>query len=453
MPWGAAAPGPTRPSKTADRKTRPRRLAQSKRMKVILGIVLALALGFGIGWLVTSRQHAEQASQQTASESDWKTEKAYLEQALAEARKGRPEVRTLTKTVTNTVTNRLSAAELLERLIQLNPNAGEDSRNRILRRIVHHLELLADLGPDALPVIHDFLKQNKDVDYTSDIVNASGQRVSRSGAGSFAIRNLASTDFLVAPSLRLGLVDVLAQIGGEDAQGILAQILDSTGRGVEVAYIARVLQEEAPDKYKENALRAARELLANPPPVTSPNRLDENARAYLYQVLSMYGDSSYAEQAQGHLVSPEGAVDRQALSFVVATMKDKAVPALHAAYTNPQLTNQMERGVILNALLAFTGPNAQANGVFSQLVADESLPFAIRALTIQSLAGGTGRETPSDPKLIQARMDLLRDARGQLKDERLLRSIDDTTARLAQILNPPAPAPAPAPAPTTPPGQ
>jgi hypothetical protein len=410
-------------------------------MKVFLGILLAAALGFGCGWLVTSRRHAEQTSHQTATESDSQARIAYLEQALDDARKTRPEVKTQTRTVTSTVTNRQSPQEILDLLMRLNPNAGEDSRNRILRRIVYHLESLATLGEEAVPVIHEFLKQNKDVDYTADIVNASGQRLSRSGAGSFSIRNLATTDFLVAPSLRLGLVDVLSQIGSETAQGILAQILDTTGRGVEVAYIARVLQDQVPDKFRENALRAARDLLANPPSVTSPNRLDDNARAYLYQVLSMYNDTSYAEQAKGHLITAEGAVDRQAVSFLTATLKEQAVPSLHAAYSDPRMTNQTERGLILSAILGFAGTSSQANTVFGQMIADEAVPAGIRSMTIQGLAGGTGRDLPTDPKQIQGRIDLLREIRGQTRDERLLRSVDETTTKLQQMLTPPTATP------------
>jgi len=410
-------------------------------MKVVLALLLAVALGFGAGWLMHTRLHVQQISRMTVSESDLQNKNAYLEQSLAEARKGHPEVRMQTNNIINTVTNRLAPTEIIEKLTQLNPNGGDESRNRILRRIVFHLEMLAELGPAAIPAIHDFLGQNKDVDYTTDIVNASGQRVSRTGSGSFSIRNIASTDFLVAPSLRLGLVDVLAQVGGEEAQTILAQVLDSTGRGVEVAYIARLLQDEAPDKYKENALRAARDLLANPPPITSPNRLDENARAYLYQVLAMYKDASFSEQAQKQIVTADGSIDRQAVSFLTSTLQDKAVPALYAAYTDQRLTNQIERGTLLNAILNFTGPSGQANGVFGQLVADDSLPVGIRALAIQGLAGGSSKEVPSDPQLVQARIDVLRDVRGRLKDERILRTIDDTTAKLQAILTPPPPAP------------
>jgi hypothetical protein len=406
-------------------------------MKVVLAILVAAVLGFGAGWLVTSRRHAEQVSLKAASQSDWAAERAYLEQALADARKGRPEVHKFTNTVVSTITNRLAPQDILEQLMHLNPNAGEESRNRILRRIVYHLETLATLGGEALPVIHDFLKQNKDVDYTGDIVNASGQRLSRTGAGSFSIRTVATTDFLVAPSLRLGLVDVLAQIGGEESQSILAQVLDTTGRGVEVAYIARVLQEEVPDKYKENALRAARDLLANPPAVSSPNRLDDNARAYLYQVLTMYHDTAYAEQAKSRILSPEGSVDRQAVSFLTTTLKEQSVPSLHAAYSDPRMTNQTERGLILSAILGFAGTSGQANGVFNQMVVDAAVPTGIRSMTIQGLAGGSGRDVPTDPKQIQGRLELLREIRGQLTDERLLRSVDETTAKLQLMLAPP----------------
>ena len=89
---------------------------------------------------------------------------------------------------------------------------------------------------------------------------------------------------------------------------------------------------------------------------------------------------------------------------------------------------------MLNALLSFTGPSSQANGVFNQLIGDDSVPSGVRAMTIQGLAGGPSKEPPSDPKVIQARMEVLREARGRLKDERLLRVIDETTAQLQALL-------------------
>ncbi len=407
------------------------RLAVHWFMKTVLAVLLAAAIGFGTGWFLLSGKQQEKANRMAATEASWQNEKAFLEQALAEARKRQGEVRTITRTASTTITNKLSAGEILDKLVKFDPNAGEESRNRIFRQIVYYLQMLVDLGPECLPLIQDFLKQNKDVDYTGDVLNESGERAGRSG---FTSRNIARTDFLVPPSLRLGLVDVLDQIGGEEAQAILAEVLDSTGRGVEVAYIARVLQEEAPNKYRDNALKAAKDLLANPPPIDQPNRLDENARAYLYQVLAMYHDTSFAPNAQSLLVTPEGHVDRQALAYLSSTLKDESVPALCAAFKDPKLTNQAERANIMNVVLNYAGPSAQANEVFAQVITNDALPSGIRAFTIQGLAGGSGKDKPSDPKLIQARLQLLRDFRGTLTDERLLKSIDDTRAALEQLL-------------------
>ncbi|MEY2407870.1 MAG: hypothetical protein QOF48_540 [Verrucomicrobiota bacterium] len=404
-------------------------------MKTIIAVLIAVVLGFAGGYFYISRKNAEGAATASAAESTWAAEKAALEQQLADARRRSPEVRTVTRTLNTTVTNKLAPEEILARLARLNPETSEDSRNSVLRQVVHLMETLADAEEAALPVIRDFLKRNKDIDYSTDVLNAAGERVGRSGAASWTTRHSTLTDFLVPPSLRLGLIDVLDQIGGEEAQGILAEVLDTTGRGVEVAHIARVLQREVPDKYRDNALKAAKDLLANPPAVDQPNRIDENARAYLFQVLAMYNDTSFATSAQQMLVTPAGQVDRQALNYLSSTLKDQAVPQLYAAYKDPKLTNMMERSSLVNAILGFTGTSAEANQIFGEIIGSEEIPSGIRAFTIKNLAGGQGTDRPTDPQVLQSRINLLGDLRGRTKDERLIRSIDDTRTTLEQLLS------------------
>jgi hypothetical protein len=242
------------------------------------------------------------------------------------------------------------------------------------------------------------------------------------------------TDFLVPPSLRLGLIDVLDQISGETAQGILAEVLDTTGRGVEVAHIARVLQREAPDKYRDNSIKAAKDLLSNPPAISEPNRIDENARAYLYQVLAMYRDTSFAENAQKQLVGADGRIDKQALNYLSTTFKEQSVPALYTAYKNPVMTNLMEKSTLMNAVLSFAGPSDQANQLFGEVIASEEIPSGIRALTIKNLAGTSAGDRPDDANVVQSRINLLQTLRGVTKDERILRAIDDTRTVLEQLL-------------------
>jgi len=402
-------------------------------MKLALALLAALLLGGLLGYHYQARRQAEAVAHAGAQESTWAAEKASLEQQLAEARRAAGGVRTVTRTQAVTVTNRASATELLQRLVRLNPDTSDDTRNRTLRQIVHHLQLLADCGAEALPPIRQFLRANQDLDYSQDILNAAGERMGRAGQASWTARNPARTDFLVPPSLRLGLIDVLAQIGGDEALGILAETLDTTGRGVEVAHIARILQADAPGRYRDASLKAAKDLLSHPLPAGAPNRIDENARAYLYQVLALHQDTSFAATAQGQLVGPEGRVDRHALEYLSGTFKEQAVPALYEACRNPRLTNQAERAMLVDAVLAFTGPSPQANQLFTETVSRDDIPAGVRAFTIQGLAGGPGRETPTDPAVIQGRVQLLQSLRGQVRDERLLLAIDQTRAALERL--------------------
>ena len=399
-------------------------------MKTAIAVILAALLGFGGGYLLLSRKQAEKSSNLAATEAGWQNEKAFLEQELAEARRKKVEVRTVTRNTATTVTNKLTAEEVLEKLLKLNPNVGEESRNRIFRQIVHHLQMLADLGPDALPVVRAFLQQNKDADYVGEELNASGERI-RAG---FTSRYVARTDFLVPPSLRLGLIDVLDQIGAEESEAMLAEVMDTTGRAVEVAYIARVLEETNPGKYRDNALKAAKDLLSNPPSIDLPNRIDDNARAYLYQVLAMYRDTSFAQMAQDQLITPDGRVDRQSLGYLSNILKEQGVPSLYAAYKDTRLTNLNERAHLQNAVLTFTGPSTEANELFKQIITDEKVPANIRSYAITGLAGAGGKEKPYDPQLIQSRITLLHNFRSYLKDEKILKSIDDTKLALEQLL-------------------
>ena len=110
------------------------------------------------------------------------------------------------------------------------------------------------------------------------------------------MRSLAEA--LAPPSLRFGLFDVVRQIGGADAEAILAESLAGSGRGLEVAYLTHVLEEMAPGKYKDAALAAARNLLA------SGTAAD---RDHLFGVLRRFGERGLC----GHRAGATGAARRQ----------------------------------------------------------------------------------------------------------------------------------------------
>ncbi len=93
--------------------------------------------------------------------------------------------------------------------------------------------------------------------------------------------------------------------------------LIASGHGVEVAYLAGVLQQLAPDTHREAALAAARDLLAMPLTTRASNPLDRSDREYLYGILTTANDHTYVAQAREQLLLPDGRVDRGDLQQVL----------------------------------------------------------------------------------------------------------------------------------------
>ncbi len=399
-------------------------------MKNRLLIMVVTAVSFAAAyWVVSFLKEAKFQRELAAREAAWQVERSGMEAAGTAGQKSE-RIRTIVK---SSGPQRESPQVILDKLINLKPGEGDETRNRVIRRILTEFQRLVDHGPDSLPVIRTFLAENRDVDYVADDISESGER---SGRGDrFTSRNPVRTDFLAPPSLRLGLLDTLKQIGGDDAEKILAQTLATTGRGVEVAYLARILEEQSPGKHRDTALAAAKDLLTNPPKIEMPNRLDENARAYLYEVILMYQDTSFAPTAQKRLVSSDGRIDRQALYFLDALLKDQAMPGIYTAYKDTRLTNQWERTVLVDMAANYAGPSEPANTIFAEAVANDAVQASLRAFTVKHLAGSAHGTAPKDPQVIRARLQLLENIKPTIKDAQILRSLDETSASLQKLLN------------------
>jgi hypothetical protein len=204
-----------------------------------------------------------------------------------------------------------------------------------------------------------------------------------------------------------------------------------------VAYVARVLQELAPNKYREIAVAAAKDLLANPPAIEKPTRLDEGARNYLYSVLSMYKDPSFAPIAQDYLVGDDGRIDRTSLEYLTSTMKGDSVPALYQALRDDRVTNLWERAALTAQISNYAGTNPQADDIFKGLVNDQSLPLWLRASAIQGLVGGRSQspnQQTADPAQIKARIVLL-NSLDEFQDERLARVQQEVLRKLSERLD------------------
>ena len=425
-------------------------------MKTLLLILVTVGVTFASAYFVVQNQQAARTQQAVAAkQAAWDKEKAELESALAEAqRKPAPQTLSAAPAANAPAVTRLTPRQILEKLIAIRPGTGAE-RTRHIRLVVFYLESLTERGTEALPAIREFLARNEDVDYTAieetaadnaapapdPAQNNRNNRQQRNNRGDniwqFRRGGELRTDFVLPPSLRLGLVDVVRAIGGGDAEKILADMLGTTGRGIEVAYIARVLEELSPGKYRAIAIAAAKDLLTHPPVVDGNSRLDENSKGYLYGVLTMFNDTSFAANAQAMLLGADGRIDRNALGYLNSTMKEMAVPTFYAAYSNPSLTNFQDKASIAGNILNYAGNNQTANQLFNDIMANPDLDSRIKAGTVMRLAGGNfgpfSSESPTDPQIIQARLKLIQNLAAGNTDERLARALENTVNNLNHL--------------------
>jgi hypothetical protein len=356
-------------------------------------VVMIVAVGVAIGALVVShrlnsRQEAEWAARQAA----WQTEKAELEAALEAARaRARNAMTPITvPPVVSTTPAKLSPAEVIAQLVSI--KSASANNPRAMRKAIYWLEELAAGGPAALPAIQQFLARNEEIDYAS----APAKRG-------------ASTESVAPVSLRFGLFEVVKQIGGAEAENVLAEVLGTTGRGVEVAWLARALQEMAPNKYREAALAAARELLGRPA-ANAQSPLDRDERDQLFGVLTMYGDNSYVSTAQAQLLRATGEIDRGALKYLQQTLGPQSVTIAAQLYDDPRLKGPENKEPLARLALSYVGVDAQANQFYEKTINDLTLTKSHRSNLIEDLNedGLNFRNlTPRDLPIIENRIALI----------------------------------------------
>ncbi len=401
-------------------------------MKYLLSILIAGGVGFAAAYVaVSNRESSERREEIARLEAEWRKEKDALEAALREEQSKPAMIEHVERQVA--VAARRDPKAILDNLLTLKPAAGH-ARIRTIRKIVHELEDLAELNNAALPAIREFLAQNFDLDYASERDRGDGE--DRRGWTPPWQRSAPPTEFTLPPSLRIGIFDVLRDIGTVEAQEVLAGVLESSGRAVEVAYVTRALEEIAPGRYREAALAAAIDLLKNPLPIDNPNRLDEQAEGYLYGILELYNDHSFAGEAKRLLVSAEGRVNRNAQQYLVKTQGENAIPIFYEAYKNNAISNTWDRVSVANRILDYAGQNATANAFLSEVVHNPDIDSRMRSFAVMRLAGGFGgMESPTDPNVIRSRIQVVESLRPGIEDERLSQTLDITQRNLQNLLD------------------
>jgi len=266
------------------------------------------------------------------------------------------------------------------------------------RQLISELEALRKMGPSALPAIREFLAKGDDVDF-----DANAARTLRNGK--------VPLEFLVPPSLRLGLLEVVKDISGDAGLQLLNQELVTTGRGVEIAYISGALQEMAGDKYRDVAAKSVRDLLAMPAlPATTPGALDNGDRDYLYTTLANLKDKSYVARAEAEVIKPDGQLDRASLRYLQNSLGEDSIAVAAKLWENPAVAAE-RKGPLAQIALTYVGKNEKADSLFLKAIDGSTLNRDTRRNLIEDLnqSGFTDPKnvSPADLPLIQKRLALI----------------------------------------------
>jgi hypothetical protein len=111
-------------------------------------------------------------------------------------------------------------------------------------------------------------------------------------------------------SLRIGLFDVVREIGGPEAQQLLVEAANVTGRAAALTVLNRLLDELLPSTYGDVAVAANKRLFGG---WKLTNRGDRDS---IYAIPNRYGDTTFVSTARAQWVQPDGTVDQSARRYV-----------------------------------------------------------------------------------------------------------------------------------------
>ena len=415
-------------------------------MKQVAPLLVAAIVGLAAGYILNSDN-----GQSTVAPDNAELEKLQKELKAARVQAGKTEV---INTETEKVVERTVVVDpesYLAQLKTLRPTGA--TRQQTMREIIHHMVGLTKSRESAIPAIREFLESKLDIEYDSTAQNfdrenqaareaeSRGEEAQPNGIGSFIKSGFGSYFMsnmiaqmkreLEPGSLRLGLFDVLQDIGGAEAEALLAHELSQTGRGLEVAYLDRILSDIAEGQYKEQVLNVTHDLLVTPPAPTSSSLLDESSRLFLFTILVKYKDATFVNTAKLMIINNEGRVDGAVVNYLTTILGVDAVPLLYAKVNDESLTDDGDKMALGDAILKHVGTNDNSNAFFTEVVTNQELG-PLRFLALGHLTGGDRAEST-----LRNRQKLIADIKAQSpEDAALNRALDNTHNRLEVMIDP-----------------
>jgi len=417
-------------------------------MKQTLPIIVAALVGAAAVFILKSGNSSHDSGSTSTAKMEQQIADLRKQLNAAKAQAGRVDI-IETKT-TNTVFTAITTSpeEIIEELKLIRPTG--DTRQQSMREVIHYMVSLTKAGEKSLPAIVAFFETETDVEYEARALAFQREREDaadakargeegksrtrdflQSGFGSYFLSNAFKEmkRELTPQSMRIGLFFVLHDIGGAKAEAALAKVLDSTGRGLEVAILDMILSEMAPDFYKNKVLEVTHDLLTSAPAATS-SLFDEAARMVLFSILMKYKDATFVDAAKTMIITPEGKVDGAVVNYLTTILGEKAVPLLYAKLKDDSLTDDGDKMALGDAVLKHVGTNDDSNAFFKEVVLNEELG-PLRYLALGHLVGGDRSEDT-----LRSRQELIGSIKEDSDDEGLNRMLDGTNNRIEVMIDP-----------------
>lgn len=380
------------------------------------------ASGFYV--LQADRNAAEEVTKRTER---WDEERAQLEAEISRARSGVSNV----AAPAHEITSGLDPIVLVERL----RNLGDDNRKRV-REALFCFQGLVEAGTESVDPIKGYFLSGDNVQLSGmgrgEGNPFEGRMGMQAGPMPGEMRNrgmgMGRGGGMIPASTRQGLMEVLGDIGGDEAIGLLGQLVPTALDASELVYMSRVLQGIDENAFRNVTITTARNLLAS----SEINNVDKRQ---LYDLLAGLGDIEYAAAMQNSLIV-DGRLDGTTLDFLVRSLDESAMPAIHSSFMDPNI-GQQDQARLMAAAINFVGSNTQANEMFSTALSAVGDNQGLRGMMLMGLSGaGPGGESIT-PDVAQNRLNYLNTLEPQFaNDQNMLGFFQTARTQLEYRANP-----------------
>lgn len=392
---------------------------------VAICFCVAGASGFYV--LKVDRKAAEEVAKRTAL---WNDERAQLEAEISRARSGVSKI----ASPDHEITSGLDPIVLVERL----RNLGEDNRKKI-REALFCFQGLVEAGNESVDPIKGYFLSGDNVQLSgmgrgggNPFEGQMGMQPGGNGPGDMRNRmgmmGMGRVGGMIPASTRQGLVEVLGDIGGDEAIGLLGQLVPTALDASELVYLSRILQGIDENAFRNVTITTARNLLAS-------SEINNVEKRQLFDLLAQLGDTEYAAALQNNLIV-NGRLDGTTLDFLVRSLGEGAMPAIYSSFMDANIAQQDQARLMASAL-NFVGSNSQANEMFNTALNTVGDNQGLRGMLLMGLSGaGPGGEGLT-PDVAQTRLNYLSTLESQYaNDQNMLGYLRGARTQLEYRANP-----------------